>query len=360
MSERRLIAAAQVLGLILVGTLLIVAAGARARSNTLTAFANYRGAWPDAWRAPVEHQAMEVLARLLPAPEADAELARAAMGVMRHSSSWAAMAPGIQTRLRGVLDGRLAEGSAIERMRVVWEMFALSEPGDLEAYRERITALGGDRSAQAETLLQAARHLRGSDPAAASAAVQGLSQAWEALLAPLDGQPLPWLARLAPAIVSAELAAQEALLHHRRRLLEPYGVRPEATYGQLQPDLAMIDWLDHQARSVNAADPSHRARLEQVDTVMRLHDTGTDDEPVVAISTRIALRHQVLPWPALLLGLGILGLLGGGLLHAFLRLRRGPLPIDVNAETMENVEPIDLDTDAETRSRSAAAITDVG
>ena len=54
-------------------------------------------------------------------------------------------------------------------------------------------------------------------------------------------------------------------------------------------------------------------------------------------------------------------ILGGGLAYALARLARGPLPVDVNAETMENVEPIDLDTDAETRGgRSSASITDVG
>lgn len=357
MRERRLIALAQVLGLLLAGSLLILAAGVRARSNALTAFANYRSAWPDAWRAPVEHQAVELLAHLLPAPEADPDLARAAMGVMRQSSSWQAMMPGIQSQLRAVLDVSLADGRKIDQVRVAWEMFALSEPTDLEAYRERIIGLGGDRSAQVETLLQASRHLREDGSAEA---VTALAQAWEVLSGPLDGHSLPWLARLAPTIVSAELAAQEALLEHRRRLLEPYGLRRDATYGRLQPDLAMLDWLDHQAQTVNAADPGQREQLQQVAALLHRHDAGSDEEPVVEIATRIALRHHVLPWSAVLIAVAVLALLGGGLLRAYLRLRRGPLPIDVNAETMENVEPIDLDTDAETRSRSAAAITDVG
>jgi len=359
MKARRLLLVVQVLAVLLAGCLLILAAEARARGNALTAFANFRPVWPDAWRAPVEHQAVEVLGRLLSAPETDPELARAALGVMRQSSSWTAMAPQVSSQLRGVLEARLAEG-ADERLRTAWELFALSDPPDLDLYRERIIALGGDRSALADNVSQAVMRLRTADPAMAEAILDELSSEWAALLGPFAGRQLPWLARLSPAIVDAESSAQEAVLHHRRRLLEPYGLRLDATYGRMQPDHAMIDWLDHQAREVNASDDVRRTRLAQVDLLIRRHAAGIDEEPVVEVATRIALRHHALPWSALVVGLGVLAVLGAGLVRALLRLRRGPLPIDVNAETMENVEPIDLDTDAETRSRSSGSITDVG
>lgn len=359
MKARRLMLAIQVVVVLLAGCLLILAAASRARGNALTAFANYRPTWPDAWRAPVEHRAVDVLGRLLSAPETDPELARAAMGVMRHSSSWTAMAPEVRSQLRGVLDARLAEG-ADERLRTAWELFALSEPSDLDQYRERIIALGGDRSVLADALRQAATRLREADPLAAGEELGALSQAWDALLGPADGRRLPWLARLSPAIVGAENVAQEAVLHHRRQLLEPYGLRLDASYGRMQPDQAMIDWLDHQAREVNAADATRRERLTQADQIIRDHATGVDEEPVVEIATRIARRHHTLPWSAVLVGIGVVVVLCGWLARALIRLRRGPLPIDVNAETMENVEPIDLDTDAETRSRSSPSITDVG
>jgi hypothetical protein len=142
--------------------------------------------------------------------------------------------------------------------------------------------------------------------------------------------------------------------------LEPYGLRSDATYGGMQPDRSMLVWLDQQARTVNQSDPARRLHLAEVDRLMRRHQVPSDDEPVVAIATRIALRHDHLPWTALLMGLTVSAVLLGGLAVAMIRLRRGPLPVDVNAETMENVEPIDLDTDAETRSRSSASITDVG
>jgi hypothetical protein len=358
---RRLIGVLQVLALLLIGVLVIVAANGRARANTLTSFASYRATWPDAWRAPVEHRAVEVLGRLLSAPDADPEMVRAAMGVMRQSSSWLRMVSAIAGQLRGVLDAYLLSGQGTPRARIAWELFALSQPADLESYRERIIALGGDRTAQAEALRQAAERVRqAANPAALDSVLTELTAAWERLLAPLDGRPLPWLARQSAIVADAEQSAQEALVFQRRLLLEPYGVKRDASYGMLQPDPGMIAWLDSQARTVNANDSGRRDHLQRVAGLLQQHPAEGDEEPVVLVATRIALRHHVLPWPAMGLGLTVLVVLVGGLTRALLRLRRGPLPIDVNAETMENVEPIDLDTDAETRSRSSASITDVG
>lgn len=361
MKARRLLVVLQVLALLIIGVLVIVAAHGRARANALTSFASYRATWPDAWRAPVEHRAVETLAHLLSAPDADPEMVRAAMGVMRQSSSWPAMADSIRSRLRGVLDSYLVSGQGTPRARIAWELFALSQPADLESYRERIIAQGGERTAQAEKLQQAAGRVReASDPVALDAALTELTDAWDRLLAPSDGRPLPWLARQSAIVADAEQAAQEALVFQRRRLLEPYGVKQDASYGMMQPDPGMITWLDVQARTVNANEPDRRERLQRVTGLLRQHPAEGDEEPVVLVATHIALRHHVLPWSAVGLGLAVLVVLVGGLVRALLRLRRGPLPIDVNAETMENVEPIDLDTDAETRSRSSASITDVG
>ena len=360
MKTRHLIVLMQSLGVIVIGCLLILAAGARARDNAMIAFSNYRSDWPDAWRAPVEHQAVDVLGRLLPTPGSDLELVRGALGVMRDSASWKSMANDIRTQLRGSLD-TLIKKRDLSGIRVVWELFTVTDPDNLEPYRQRIIALGGDRTAVAVAAQSAAARLREAvNGSAADVALIQLGESWDAMLAPLDGQPLPWLARLSPIIMRAEAEARSAVLRHHRQLLEPYGVPAEGDYGQTVPDQAMIDWLSRTAQSVNAADPEKRKRIEHFQFIQRQHAVDLPLEPVVAIATRIAVRHDAFPWSAIILGLGIAFVLIGGLIGAGLRLRRGPLPIDVNAETMENVEPIDLDTDAETRSRSAAAITDVG
>jgi uncharacterized membrane protein YdbT with pleckstrin-like domain len=83
-------------------------------------------------------------------------------------------------------------------------------------------------------------------------------------------------------------------------------------------------------------------------------------EPLIDAACASVLRYHALPARGLIIALAVVGTLMAGLWFALIRLVRGPMPVDVNAETMENVEPIDLDTDAETRSRSSASITDVG
>jgi hypothetical protein len=359
MKLRQIALLVQAAAILVVGGLLIIAADARARSNTATAFASYQPSWPDAWRAPVEHQALAVLGRLLSTPERDAELARAAMGVMRQSVSWPAMLPDLRNQARAVLLARMGDGND-QRLRVAWELFALCDPEDLEEQRARIIALGGDRTAEAEALSRAAERLQAAEVGDSPGLLSAVEAAWEALIAPRAGRELPWLARLGPVIAGAEQVARAAVLHHRRVLLEPFGLRRDANHGGRLPDRALLDWLDTQARAVTQRDPAARQRLEQAQSLIDRHLVDAGDEPVVTLGTRIALRHHTLPWSAVMLGTGVLLVLIVGVIHALVRLRRGPLPIDANAETMENVEPIDLDTDAETRSRSSAAITDVG
>ena len=360
MKTRYLIILARSIAIILIGSLLILAARERARANALTSFSKYSENWPDAWRAPVEHQAVDVLGRLLSSPEDDPELVRAALEVMRRSRNWQAMANDMSGQLRATLD-TLLKNRDFNRARVVWELFAFIELDHLDLYRERIIAVGGDRTALIEAVQLAATNLlEASDMATADAALSELGKAWDTMLAPMNGQALPWLAYEMPAITNAEGSARRAILQHHRRLLEPYGVLIDGEYGQTLPDQAMIDWLSRKARMVNAEDPRHRERLEQFQHIQRQHTSELALEPVVAIATRIAVRHDALPWSAIIPGLSIAIVLLGGLIGAGLRFRRGPLPIDMNAETMENVEPIDLDTDAETKSRSAASITDVG
>ena len=88
-----------------------------------------------------------------------------------------------------------------------------------------------------------------------------------------------------------ERLAQEALSLQRRLLLEPYGVKRDAAYGMMQPDPGMIEWLDAQARTVNANEPGRRERLERTDHLLRDHPLDSDEEPVVLVATRIALRQ---------------------------------------------------------------------
>jgi hypothetical protein len=362
MKPRQVLLLAQVALVPLAGLLLLMAAERRARDNALTAFTSYSSAWEDVWRAPVEHRAVEVLGRLLPIPEADPVLARMALEVMRQSSSWVGMAPVVTTQLRSLLDSRLADPAwQSDRLRPTWELLVQTGADDLDPHRERIIALAGDRAALAAELTQAAAALRAAQgDQEGDAAVARLARAWHDLLAPVGSRPLIWLARTTPLIAEAEAQATGATMAHLRRLLEPYGVRSDGDYGETLPDQAMITWLDQQARTLHQSRPDQRQRLARLHAMLRLHLPDLHYEPVVEVAVRIAVRNHALPFDAILTALLVVLVLGGGLVRAMLRLHRGPMPVDVNAETMENVEPIDLDTDAETRSRSSAGITDVG
>jgi len=360
MNSRQLILLLFVLGGVGLISLVVIDAAFRARANSLTAFTNYQPSWDDALRAPVEHRAVDVLGRLLIEPQDDPELAMAALTVIRVSQSWAAMAPQIHSQLRAVMDVRLQdEFVSMTAIRPVYDLLEASEYPELKTYRDRIIALSGERLPLVVAVQEAVVALQMSEAATADAALDRLDHAWIALRQPIDGHELNWLAQEKVAIAGIELQAGTALDRYIRRLLEPFGISKDAQYGQSIPDQAMVEWLDRQAQVVVATNPIARDRLHHAADILRRHHAEYLHDPVIAIAIAIASRHHQVPLTGILIGLFTLMSLCGGMLYTMIRLRRGPTPIDVNAETMENVEPIDLDTDAETRSRSSASITDV-
>jgi hypothetical protein len=245
-------------------------------------------------------------------------------------------------------------------MQPIYDLLVASEFPDIERYRDRIIALAGDRSALVTVLQDAVVKLQMSNEETADEAIAQLNTAWAALRGPLDGKPLNWLAASTPAISGIELQASNAIDRHMRQLLVTFGIPKDANYGQSIPDQAMIEWLDNQAQVVIASRPLLRDRLRLGADVLRRYNADRHLDPVITMAINLASRHHRVPWSGIIIGMLTLLSLCGGIGYTFIRLRRGPTPIDVNAETMENVEPIDLDTDAETRSRSSASITDVG
>lgn len=364
MKMRRLVPLAQLALVAVVIVLVAWTAQGRTREDVLTAFHNYRPDWDDAWRAPVEHRAVDMLGRLLAAPDRDPEMAEAALAVMRRSPSWFAMGPEVGSQLKGWLDARLADPLADgDALRPAYDLLVLAEAEDVELYRQRIVALAGDRSERAAILTAASAELQEhlADQRAGDAAIIRLDQAWTALREPLGTARFNRLARASPPVAPAEKLASLSVVAYIRHLLEPYGLKALGTYGETRPDQAMLDWLDRQAREVERTNPGQRERLRQARDVLARHLPDYRYEPVVDIACRTALRRHSIPGGGLLIAALVLVILGGGLAYALARLARGPLPVDVNAETMENVEPIDLDTDAETRGgKSSASITDVG
>jgi hypothetical protein len=73
------------------------------------------------------------------------------------------------------------------------------------------------------------------------------------------------------------------------------------------------------------------------------------------------LRSRQLSWQALVVGTTVLVVLFAAAMASIIVVVKGPGPIDPSAETLQNVEPIDLDTDAETMDaakRATAAVVE--
>ncbi len=340
---------------------IIFDAAFRARANTLTAFSNYSPQWEDALRLPVEQRAFDVMGQLSSDPQQDPELAMAAINVLRRSPTWSERSPHVYSQLRAVLEIRLSEKPlSLETIRPIYNLLEASEYADIASYRDRIIALAGDRTALIAAVQEAVVQLQMTGEDGVDEALKNLQRSWSALRVPIDDKPLNWLAANTPEIVGIELQARNAVERYIRQVLVTFGIPQDAQYGKSIPDQAMIEWLDNQAQIVNTSRPQLRQRLRASVTMLRMHNAEENMDPVIIMAINLASRHHIVPWSGILIGLLTIIMLSFGIAYAAVRLRRGPTPVDVNAETMENVEPIDLDTDAETRSRSSASITDVG
>jgi hypothetical protein len=349
------------LGLALVAALWS-AAQDQARANALTSFRHYRADWEEAWRKPVEDLANSTLTRLLRHPDRDPELAEAALSVMRRSLSWYVRAPNVASRTREWLERELArmEGDG-DLLHPAFDILEFAEADDIDAYRTRIAALAGDRSTEASALAEVASKLQ-AEPGAAAADVDcsRLATAWRALHAVHNGRHLNWLAQEQPAVATAERQATEAVVAHLRVLLDPYLGKSLGVYGETLPDEHMMALLEATAEGINRTTPHQQERVRHARLVLAEIAPRYHFEPVVETACTTALRYHAVPGSGFLIALTVVGSLVAGLWFTVIRMVRGPMPVDVNAETMENVEPIDLDTDAETKSRSSASITDVG
>ncbi len=125
-----------------------------------------------------------------------------------------------------------------------------------------------------------------------------------------------WAARLRPPLAAALVSAEDALLEHL--------ARATGDASQLR-----VQWNA-------AAQAGLSARLP----------------PAVIQRLAVAMRYASVPAAGIAVGLGVALSLAGALVAVVALLRRGPKAIDPSAETIENVEPIDVDTDAVTLQRT--------
>jgi hypothetical protein len=331
------------------------------RQRTLELLRAYPGEGSDAQRAPVDYLAIRTLDAQLPRPDEDPELAAAALAVVRRGSNWFAISPDIAGRIKGWLDTRLAEPQVDGgRLKSAYDLLVQAECAEAEDYRARIAALAGDRTRQGEVLGAAATRLRqGAGTFAGQPALAEVLAAWRDLH-DIRGGRLNWAAQAVPSIAQAEHEAVEAVAVHLRALLVPYGVNAASRDQRGAPDSDALAWFEQRAGELERSQPVQRYYLSQVRDALAEMAPEHGFEPAETAACVAALRQHTVPWSGRLVGLAVLLALGGGLAYAVVRLLRGPRPVDVNAETMENVEPIDLDTDAETRSKTRHSLTNVG
>ncbi len=129
-----------------------------------------------------------------------------------------------------------------------------------------------------------------------------------------------WIARQNPVIASAIDGADVAALERFRAIL----------------------------REAQTSGPELTPRLREAWAALRAMGLQNRIDAPERAYYAAEVRVNALPPAAFDLAVGVLVFLLGAMGYAIRSSIKGPIPIDPGAETLENVEPIDFDTDAET------------
>lgn len=276
----------------------------------------HRGEGSDLTRSAVDLLQME-LRRAQPRPNVVVQ----AWGTLRGQPQAGIARAMLEARIEQDL-ARMVQRSSPDEVHLhrLWELAAIIDAELAVAVHVRIAARAGERGAAAAHLAEVAATLR-SEPVLTDPAV--LIDAWQQLREAGTGPSwFTWAARETPpmarAVTDAERAVAQALSMRLDAAEEGVDPRPV--------------WQAAQA--------------------MRLTDRLPD--PLVA---RYAehVRITELPTVALIVCAALATALFGALAFAFHRLGRGRRRIDPGAETLENVEPIELETDAITVQRQVTS-----
>jgi len=238
---------------------------------------------------------------------------------------------------RTVIEGRIESDLSIilrtadpdhEHLHRLWELAAIIDAELASAVHVRIAARAGDRSTVAGQLVRAAQVLEAypltADPLP-------LGTAWRQLRDAGNGRGwFTWAAFETPPLTQAIESAERALTSALKARLESTGTEKNA----------------------RASDPRS---LESVWSVLRELELLPHVHPTLIAQYAQQTRIQDLPALALIVCGAISTLLFGGLAWAFQRLNRRRRAIDQGAETLENVDPIDYETDVVTLQRDVTS-----
>lgn len=323
----------------------------RRREDAVAALQAHAFAAEGPVRARIEAEAQALLADELAASAPRQRTVAAAWAVVRHAPAAGASAQRIAARAHALVS---AWDGSESRLRQADDLIGLlADPQATADLRARILDLAGGRAETAAALA------RGADALAATAGTAAGDQrlvelvaAYRRLVADGGGRAgLTWLARESAPLAGPLEAAADAAYGHLDALLRPY--RQALVRDPSPVEIAAV------VRAVARAQPERRERLRAAwDAIGAMDLRQRCDRGTLALYAAAARREQ-LPVAALAVCLGIAALVFGGLALAFRRLVRGRRAIDPAAETVPNVEPIELDSDAITLQRATSDETRV-
>lgn len=317
----------------------------RARGDALAAFDAATFVTDEEERARLALRARRLLEDEIARGAPDAGAIASAWAVARQGPDGGVTAPVLARLVDARIARELAGVAPSERdLRRLWSVLVLlDDRATIAAARVRLQAAAGVRDGAVAELVEAARALRSATGRPeGDALLRSLAAAWERLREAGTGRArFTWIARESEPVAGAIERAAEAAYAHFDALLVPYLER-----GGPEAPLAGV-------RAVNREDPARGGRLRAAwAAIGALGQQERCDRRTFALYAA-ASRRDELPVAGLAWCVAVAVLLFGGLALAFQRLARGQRAIDPGAETMENVEPIEVDTDAVTVQRSS-------
>ena len=323
-------------------------AAERQREDALAALQDQAFVTDPAARVRLEGQAAALLSAELSVSSPQRRVVAAAFSVLRHSAEAETAAERIVARARALVAAwRGRDGHAELRLRQADELVELvGDPLAIADLHARILALAGERQGSADALARGADALATeSGSVAGDRHLADLAVLHARLVADGSGRSgLTWVAReSAPLAIPLESAADVAY-GHLDALLRPF--RQRLARDASPADIASV------VREVAREMPAQRDRLRAAWDALGAMDLRERCDRGTLMLYADAVRREQLPVAALAVCVAMAFAVFGGLALAFRRLVHGRRAIDPAAETVPNVEPIELDSDAITLQRS--------
>lgn len=316
----------------LIATLLGVGLLARAKSRdgVIYSLKSYAVEKNQPERKAIEQFAGEVFNGELGKYIVDEKVVTAAYNVLKQTEVAEASRQRLELYAKNLLEREIALAHSDDDLLELGDrLLALAASPDRGIYRGRIAMMSKEREAEAAALGQLAHAV--SRNAGAPEGDAAFAQLVESRLRFTAG-PHAWVLRQNPAIASAVESADAAALQRFKVLLQQAQTSGPEMTPRLRDAWAGLRAMKLQDR-VEAAERTYYAAQARV---------------------------NALPPAAFNIAVCVLMILVGGMAYAIRSVIKGPIPIDPGAETLENVEPIDFDTDAETLEAAKHRSTRVG